>query len=69
MYDFKCKCGHEFEKLCNYETAKKGVECPKCGQIAKKQLPKTFNFSLKPAWKRRIENNDGDDRPREKGDE
>jgi len=43
IYQYKCECGEEFEKMLSTYTPE--YKCPKCGKLAKKQL-KTFNFRL-----------------------
>ena len=38
IYDYECKCGHEFESLESKDMPRK--KCPECGKIAKRVLPK-----------------------------
>ncbi len=44
-YEYKCKCGIEFIKLCDY-TKKDKVTCG-CGEKAERVFPTKMNFSLK----------------------
>jgi len=46
LYEYKCKCGHKFEKLTTIYSSK-NTKCPKCGGIAKKQLGNIAHFEFK----------------------
>jgi len=38
IYEFKCtECGHEFEEYTRKRNLL-GIECPKCGELATKQM-------------------------------
>ena len=38
IYTYKCKCGHDFDKLIYVGDAPKTLTCPKCGKRSKRQL-------------------------------
>ena len=43
VYEFECKCGHQFEELVPMDT--KTYKCPQCHKLAKKIMsPCTFEL-------------------------
>lgn len=38
VYDFECKCGHEYEVYLSLSNYKKKTHCPKCQKVGKKVL-------------------------------
>ena len=46
LYEYKCKCGHKFEKLATIYSSKTS-KCPECGSPAKKQLGNIAHFEFK----------------------
>lgn len=67
-YDFKCECGHIFEKVCEIKKIPDRNEtyiehekwpCPKCGKLAIRQFPTgtSFEFNSILGWKKHLKPN------------
>jgi len=37
-YDYRCECGHQFERQFPMSGIKQRVKCPACGKMAKKAI-------------------------------
>lgn len=43
VYDFQCECGLRFEQSVRFAERDKPFQCPSCGALASRLMPKTVN--------------------------
>ena len=42
IYEYTCKCGHEFERMLKFSEINKRVRCPVCPAYGKRKLVQDF---------------------------
>ena len=47
LYDYKCKCGHEFEEYVRITESDRSVYCAECGKQAKKIFTTSYNIAAR----------------------